>query len=254
MGRPPTCNPCCEVGEEDTPCCNSKGLAPKALWLFLQSGQFASTLKTSEDVGGLVSSVGGISWDGADTLWAGGEDPDMAPILSTLYLQSGQFSSTVKQSVNVNAEVLESNGISWDGTNTPTIGFAEPLFFEWMFLWSGKFTTTLKTTFDTTSINTSTGDISWDGTDTPWTGDLNSEKLYLQSGQFTSVIKTSLDVLSIIFQPGPQGISWDGINTPWADTFKMYLQSGQFSSTMLDSEFTPRNQNSGINTNKRTTG
>lgn len=51
--------------------------------LYLQSGQFTSTIKTSQSGG---SSVGGITYDNTNTPWV---DSDNG--FNKLHLQSGQF-------------------------------------------------------------------------------------------------------------------------------------------------------------------
>lgn len=88
--------------------------------LYLQSGQFTSTVKTSEYVGGVDALPAGISYDGANTPWCGATD-------DKLYLQSGQFTSTIKDSVYVggvdaipigictNAYAARIAGAGWSG-------------------------------------------------------------------------------------------------------------------------------------------
>ena len=153
----------------------------------MTSGQFTSTIKTSESVAAIANGPTGISWDGANTLWPG------ATITSRkLYLQSGQFTSTLKDSQRVTIFEFGPNGISWDGVNTPWSGGS----FDKLYLQSGKFTSTLKTSQSIQAIDTSLSDISWNGTDTLWCG-LTGQKLYLQSGQFTSTLKTSEGIVAI---------------------------------------------------------
>ena len=121
----------------------------------------------------------------ADTLWIGyGTDK--------LYLQSGQFTSTLKTSEYIGSVDLTPFGISWDGTNTPWCGSSA----DKLYLQSGQFTSTLKTSESVGSIETALSGISWDGTNTPWCG-YDGDKLYLQSGQFTSTVKTSQSIGSI---------------------------------------------------------
>jgi hypothetical protein len=207
--------------------------------LFLQSGQFSSTLKRRLDVSSISNTPWGVSWDGTNTPWTGGK----------LYLQSGQFTSTLKTSEG--GAIGQSRDISWDGADTPVVSLAP---FK-LFLQSGQFTSTVKTSEDVSSIDTSPAGISWTGTNTPWCGE-EADKLYLQSGQFTSTVKTSEYIGGTI--NSAKGISWDNENTPWCAHHKLYLQSGQFTSTLKTSEDIfvggfSRNIK-GINTNKRTTG
>lgn len=149
-----------------------------------------------------------------------------------LYLTSGQFTSTLKDSEDVNGVDNEPQGISYDGTNTPWCGNQA----NKLYLQSGQFTSTLKTSEDVSAVDTSPQGISWDGTNTPWCG--FGGKLYLTSGQFTSTIKDSEAVVGI--GANARSISWDGTNTPWCNgstgTDKLYLQSGQFTSTLKTSE------------------
>ena len=120
----------------------------------------------------------------ADTLWIGQAD-------DKLYLQSGQFSSTLKTSLAIGAVEVIPQGISWDGTNTPWSGTTG----DKLYLQSGQFSSTLKTSRDISGIDNNPQGISWNGTDTPWTGRQGGgNKLYLQSGQFSSTLKKSLDV------------------------------------------------------------
>jgi hypothetical protein len=193
--------------------------------LFLQSGQFSSTLKTSEDVSATEGACRGISWDGTNTPWCGVSGG------SLLRLQSGQFTSTIKDTQSVNSLDLTAEGLTWDGTNTPWIGSQA----DKLYLQSGQFTSTLKTSQSVNSVDSWPTGISWDGVNTPWIG-LADDKLYLQSGQFTSTLKTSESIVGI--DDFPRGISYDGTNTPWCGNGdrKLYLQSGQFTSTLKTSQ------------------
>jgi hypothetical protein len=245
--------------------------------LYLQSGQFTSTLKTSESLSVIDSGVQGISWDAINTPWCGSADDklylqsgqftstiktseyvnsiDVSPVgvctndvsrrlfgipvtipwvgfdTLKLYLQSGQFTSTVKDSEAVGSIDSQSYGITFDGTDTPWCGgFADKLYLQ-----SGQFTSTIKTSEDIGSIDSTIVAVSWDDSDTPWAG-LEAGKLYLQSGQFTSTLKTSEDVSGALVSI--TGVSWDGNNTPWCGVSdsKLFLQSGQFTSTIKTSE------------------
>ena len=78
--------------------------------LYLQSGEFTSTLKTSESITGIDTAPRGISWDGVNTPWTGGTG-------SKLYLQSGQFTSTLKTSENIWAIDAATQDICTDDVN-----------------------------------------------------------------------------------------------------------------------------------------
>jgi len=159
----------------------------------------------------------------ANTPWCGTGD-------DKLYLTSGQFTSTIKDSQTI--ADLNLQGISYDGTNSPWCGASG----DKLYLTSGQFTSTIKTSQNINSIDSYPSDISWDGVDTPWSG-FAGIKLYLTSGQFTSTIKTSQSTNAI--DTGPSGISWDGTNTPWCGSIdkKLYLTSGQFTSTIKTSQY-----------------
>ncbi len=193
--------------------------------LYLQSGQFTSTLKTSQDVSGVDTVPTGICWDGTNSPWSGWTD-------QKLYLTSGQFTSTIKDSEDIAFINTQPADISWDGNHTPWIGDAGV---EKLYLQSAQFTTTLKTSQSVTSIDLTPDGISFDGTNTPWAGFADG-KLYLQSGQFTSTLKTSQSISGVDTES--QSISWDGTDTPWCGRIadKLYLQSGQFTSTLKTSE------------------
>jgi len=208
--------------------------------LYLQSGQFTSTLITSQYVGGIDNVPTGITWDGTNTFWSGFGD-------KKLYYQSGQFSSTLKTSEDISSVDSLSTDISFDGTDTPWSGQTD----KKLYLQSGQFTSTIKTSYYVGSIRDAPSGISYDGTNTPWCG-YTEGKLFLQSGQFTSTIKTSYDVNSI--DTFPSSISYDGINTPWCGWGgdKLYLQSEQFTSTIKTSHYiqTIDNAIQGVGTNQ----
>ena len=171
----------------------------------------------------------------ANTFWSatvGGDE---------IFLQSGSFSATIKDSVDVTS-VDSVHGVGWDGTDTLFCGVNDSKLYKL----SGKITTTLKTS---QFVTTNPDGISWDGTNTPWVNYYPSPKLMLQSGQFTSTVKTSLDISAV--EEGAQGITFDGTDTPWAGNAddKLYLTSGQFSGTLKTSLDV-----SGINTSPRGMG
>ena len=89
-----------------------------------------------------------------ETPWCGSAD-------DKLYLASGQFETTLKDSQDISGVDTTPNSIEWDGTNSAWTGTQA----NKMYLQSGKFDAQLKTSFDP-SISEPTG-ISWDGTNTP---------------------------------------------------------------------------------------
>ncbi|KKM60634.1 hypothetical protein LCGC14_1539870 [marine sediment metagenome] len=160
----------------------------------------------------------------ADTPWTTKGSP-----FSKLYLQSGQFFSPVKFSINIQSKDQNPTGICWDGTNTPWCGTVS----KKLFLQSGQFNSVVITSM--ISVSFDPWGISFDGIDTPWARRSGADtKLYVQSGQFTSAVKAS----RIISSKRPTGVSWDGSNSPWAsdDSDKLLLQQGQFTSTILKSQ------------------
>jgi sulfur transfer complex TusBCD TusB component (DsrH family) len=193
--------------------------------LYLQSGQFTSTLKTSEYVGSIDIYPFGVSSDGTNTPWAGSQ-------ADKLYLTSGQFTSTLKTSEYVGSIDTLPQGVSFDRINTPWVGNSA----DKLYLTSGQFTSTLKTSEYVGSIDTAPRGISFDRVNTPWAGNA-ADKLYLTSGQFTSTLKTSEYIGGI--DTSPRGISFDRVNTPWVGNAadKLYLTSGQFTSTLKTSEY-----------------
>lgn len=200
----------------DTPWCGNQGDR-----LYLQSGRFTSTLKTSFAAGGIDTAVSGISWDGTNTPWMGRQADKM-------YLQSGQFSSTVLTSQS--APDVNPYGISYDGNDTPWCGNST----QRLYVAAGQFSSSQIQSVLVSGIDTFPTGISWDGTNTPWIGD-SANKLYLQSGQITTTLKTSQSISGV--DSTPQGIAADGTDTLWNGTQaqKLYLQSGQFTSTLKTS-------------------
>ena len=208
---------------DDTPWCGFQ-----ANKLYLQSNTFTSTLKTSEDVSGIVAFAAGISFDGVNTPWAAISD-------QWLILTSGQFSATVKTSTDVSSIGNPAHTSSTNPIQDTPITVDGP---DKLFLLSGQFTATIKDSEDVSAIDDLVRGISDDGTNTPWCG-ARADKLYLQSGQFSSTLKTSEDVSGL--SANPNDISFRSGDTPWASTGvtvanKLFLQSGQFTSTVKDSE------------------
>ncbi len=195
--------------------------------LFLLSGQFSTTIKTSQAISVIDPDVEGISFDRTDTPWIGNTFPDK------LYLQSGQFSSTLKTSLDVSGDGFNPSGISYDGTDTPWANRSAP---SKLFRSSGQFTATVKSSLDVSAVDNDPRSVSWDEADSPWMGS-EAEKLYLQSGHYTSTLKTSEDI-SGVATDATGGITWDGTNTPWSGDnppARLYLTSGQFTSTIKTS-------------------
>jgi hypothetical protein len=162
--------------------------------------------------------------------------------LDKLFLVSGQFSATVKDSQDITSVDIKTS-VSVAGVDTAPIGLSTDNVDTWwvgatdtkLYRTSGQFSSTLKDSISVSSVDTSPRGISWDGTNTPWVGQI-AGKLYLQSGKFDTQLKTSRDVTLIGL--GIYGVSWDGTHTPWVGQSedKLYLQSGQFDSQVKTSQ------------------
>jgi hypothetical protein len=206
---------------------NTVWVGQEAMKLYLQSGDFTSTLKTSVLVSAWETLPEGASWDGVNTPWTGRTD-------NKLYLISGKFTSTLKTSEDVQFVDNLNTDISADRSNTPWIGWQTLK----MFLSSGQFTSTIKDSYGFTGIEAFPTGISCAViagiVSTPWCG-REDNMLYVQSGQFTSTMKVSLSI------SGPrtvEGIGWNGTDTLWtgSSSDKLFRLSGQITSTVRDSE------------------
>jgi len=149
-----------------------------------------------------------------------------------LYLFSGQFSITLKDSQSTSAVDTGLRGMEWDGTNTPWAGLVA----HKLYLQSGLFSATLKTSIDVTALTGIPSGVSFDQTNTPWSA-LDGAKtgfLILQSGQFSATVKTSRDMSGTTGSMGDVSATGN-LDTVWMDNDTptiAYLQSGQFSATV----------------------
>jgi hypothetical protein len=194
--------------------------------LYVTSGTFTTTVKTSINVSAINNIPTDIDWDETNTPWSGQQFGR-----KKLYLQSGQFTSTVKTSGSGGDDAT---GISSTGTlDTPWCGDAGNI----LYLQSGQFTATTKISLGIGAVDSGPSGISWDGINSPWCG-TSAQKLYLQSGQFTSTLKTSEDLSGLAATV--KSVSYNGTDTHWCGSAsnKMYLQSGQFTSTVKTSQET----------------
>jgi len=99
-----------------------------------------------------------VSYDGTNTPWS---QWDAGSTADKLYLQSGQFTATVKDSENVGSVDTTPTGISWDDTNTPWAGSEAGK----LYLQSGQLTSTLKTSEDVSAVDASGQGIDTDDVD-----------------------------------------------------------------------------------------
>jgi hypothetical protein len=193
--------------------------------LYLQSGQFSSTLRTSRALTSINSQPSGVGWSGTDTMWCGFQTGN-----HKLYLQSGQFASTIKSSVSVGAIDTIPSGISREGNNTLWCGVQAGKFYKN----SGIISTTLKSSV--AAVDPGINGLSWDNVakNLVATGD-TINILFAQRGFTTTFIKF-LSVGSVDLGPG--GDAWDGQNGVWSGygDRKLYLQSGQWSTTLKTSQ------------------
>lgn len=179
-----------------------------------------------------------------NTPWTGISGSD-----GKLFLQSGKFSSTLKDSEDVSAQLTPGSsptGITWDGTDTPWCINSFTTFpnNSYAFKQSGQFTSTIKLShdYDDGGTHNDLEGISWDATDTitaeEFRNSSGNDKLVRYSGMFTSTIKDSEDITSV--DTLPEGASYDSGDTPWTGRGggpggKLYKQQGQFTSTILTS-------------------
>lgn len=168
----------------------------------------------------------------ANTLWQGGGDDKQ-------YLQSGEFTSTIKTSLYIGGVDGLPRGIGWDGTDV--LWTAQALLKQ--MLSSGVFTSTIKTSqlysaYGADLTIASPYGICFDGVNNLFVTGSDADKLFLGSGVFTSTLKTSLDVSA---KDGtPSDLKWDGTNTAWMGRFTttMFLTSGKFTTTIKTSQDT----------------
>ena len=160
-----------------------------------------------------------------DTPWGDGD-------ADKLFLASGQFSTTLKDSQDTSGISASGPwGVEYDGSNTVWMNGGEEFYLQ-----SGLFSATVKSSDDFTAIDDNgrgCGAMAAGG-NTPW-GGREADKLYLNSGQFEATIKTSTGINGI--DSKVCDCSWDGTNTPWSGESddKLYLASGQFETTLKDS-------------------
>lgn len=200
------------------------GLAAADDKLYLQSGEFTSTIKTSRDVNSIDGYPDGISSDlSNNTLWSGHND-------QKLYLMDGQIGN-LTDSVSVSSIDASSQGISCDKNGDYIWVGVEA---NKLYLQSGM-TSTVKTSLACPGGENGYGCSMDENEDTLLMRSQVQDKLYLLSGEFTSTIKTSLAVTAK--DGDARGISFDGTDTQWCGntTDKLFLNSGKFTSTIKSS-------------------
>lgn len=180
---------------------------------------------------GKINDSGGSVWGATGT-----------PTDDSLYLQSGRWTSTIRDSINLNASVTNCTGVEWDGTNTPYAGTQNGGANWGLWLFSGQFSSTIKSSLLYVSAANISAGVSYDAPDSPWIlpqSGANSSKFVLQSGQFESTVKTSL-IITDAQAPGGgvgSGISDYSPDTVWCINSppRLIYQSGQFTSTVKSS-------------------
>jgi len=193
--------------------------------LYLQSGEFESTIKTSLGVNGVDTQPSGISSNGdGNTLWCGNA-------ADKLYLTNGQFGA-LNTSQAVGGIDLTPMGISGD-KNGDTVWCGVSA--KKLYLTSGQFTSTLKDSQAAIGGENPYGVSIDENENTLYVRSQVQDKLYLMSGEFTGTVKDSQNIAAI--ENFPTGLSYDGTDTPWVgrDGDKLYLTSGQFTGTLKTS-------------------
>lgn len=191
--------------------------------LFLFSGEFTTTIKTSLLSSGFgSSSLRDIDTDDKDTFSAD------AGTVDKLYRTSGRFSTTVNDSLATGE--VETSGITWADPNT--IWSEGPS--DFIFQTSGKFTSTIKDSIDLSSITDATPQtVSYDGIHPSFaTGSFPSElrehTMFRISGIFSTTVKDSLQSFGLTAH------GFNGTDTLVANTLNrtLFKYSGQFTSTI----------------------
>lgn len=192
--------------------------------LYLVSGEFSSTLKSSLSIAAVDAVPSGVAWDGTNTLWSGNS-------ADKLYLQSGAFASTLKTSIAAPSGT-GTNGISYLETGDTQYLTTVPN--DKIFVVSGQYTSTIKTSQVLASLDSAVFGENSDGTDTMIAGATN-DKLYLLSGRFSLTIKDSVSIAAL--STTPLGVTWNGTDSIYCDpvTDKLYKLSGKFTSTLKTS-------------------
>ena len=255
------CNACCVVGEvnDDTTFCGVKFAVGSFLWKV--SGLFSTTIHSSLNVQAVNTDATGISWDGTDATWMGNTDPN------TLYLTSGQFTSTLKQSVDITSiSSIAIRGVSWDSVETLICENTGDL--SKLIALSGKFTDTLRRSILVSTIasgSSSPHDIAYRESDgaTLFTnqGIGDDNKNYITaSPRFTTTVSAShkwADVRAGLHA----GISWEGSNAilgirDTVSAVRKLVQLTAFTTTILKSEDVSSiaAEIGGINSNLTTVG
>jgi hypothetical protein len=175
----------------------------------------------------------------SNTLWVGKNN-------DKLFEQSGNFTSTVKVSIDISSVATSPSSIS-PSDNEDNITITNHSGNEFVFFLSGKFTTTVKTSVAMYPAHLYSNDgASCDEVNT-LVGGLEDQaefsNLYIMSGKITSTVKESLqtDAWGV-----PKDVSNDGINTTWTTTDTFYWFSGQITTTVKDSYFFGTTDREGI--------
>lgn len=196
--------------------------------LYRFSGEFTSTIKTSQAIGGIDQFPNDLSYDG-NTPWTGDE-------AHKLYLTSGLFTSTIKTSIITTSIDTTPNGISSNHGDTPWMGTEA----DKMYQFSGQFTSTLKDSEPVPASATNPHGITYTADKyagyTMFCTTTVNGKLYFMSGVFTSTIKDSQSVFAI--DTSPQSVTYNGTDSPWVgfQAQKLYLTSGRYTSTIKTSQ------------------
>lgn len=201
MDRAEKC-PCCDtpwafsIEEPVTPdIVQADDPSGEMIW-YLTSGQFTSTVKTSQNISSIDKGfIGGqffVYWDGRDTCL---NDINHSSLIRT----SGQFTTTVRDSEQVLVDSIfnpddVADGMITAGGNTVWTKI-ESLDPAKRVVQSGKFTSTIKDSFDTSTIKTPGADRhSLDDAGNFCFQLYTTQTVVKGSGLFSTTVKTSLDL------------------------------------------------------------
>jgi hypothetical protein len=194
--------------------------------LWVLSGSFTNTVKSSLDVSGMDANPSGIAYDDTDIFFCGKNS-------SKLWRISGTTSATVKVSLGTAGTRTDPMGMGWNGTDTM---WTSETAVVGLFLQSGKFSATLKSSTDISGLDTSIRGAGCDGESTIFPGGVN-DKVWRLSGFLTNTIKDSQDI-SGIHAGTYNGASFtdeDFMFTGISGVNKLWRVSGKLTSTVKDS-------------------
>jgi hypothetical protein len=185
--------------------------------LYLFSGEFSSTVKTSLSTIAIDTAPTGIEYDGSNVVWSGFTG-------NKLFLQSGIITSTIKTSISIVTVGQTPYDISEDSSDASYSSGTNQKYY----LLSGKFSSSIKTSTPI-SPYTPVGLSYMEGNSAIA---ISLLKLWLMSGQYTRTVKTSL--ITTNYASGISFNGTDGLISKDAES-KLIKYSGYFTSTVKTS-------------------